>query len=434
MNPLDGGAPILPPNSSSLGRSVVIGAFATDVVRRAPIAPAGFSIIGDPVERLFIPVRGDATLHWIDILPDGTLECGQGGNDGACDDRHRSGDRTAEESTYGDGRAAPEPFGIDADESGVSILVSNQTVGAVSLFAHSRFIQGDGSGVIDWNAGPAYVDQEPGMPDRPTGVAALPTPLAMSTSGRERPAGFLVSFRNAPLISMVRVFDDASGNPASPYVRRYESEVIRTNSSGIDSRGIGIDAFERKKDEQDCLVRHGIDEACAKNPAQCPDAQDEKFQTCLLYAAANPLDVFVANRAPSSLLLGRSEPIVSDTITSDLPKFYSSIPLDLGPARVAIGDIKNDEGERERRVFTLSFDSRRIAIYDPERQVLEAEVVTGRGPQAIAFDIGEDYAYAYVAHFLDSYIGVVDLDQRHRGQYGALIATIGDPTPPRASK
>jgi hypothetical protein len=102
---------------------------------------------------------------------------------------------------------------------------------------------------------------------------------------------------------------------------------------------------------------------------------------------------------------------------------------------VAIGEILNDEGKRERRVFTLCFDSRRIAIYDPERQGrLETEIVTGRGPQAIAFDIGEDYAYAYVAHFLDSYIGVVDLDRRHKNQYRALIATVGRPTQPRASK
>jgi hypothetical protein len=52
----------------------------------------------------------------------------------------------------------------------------------------------------------------------------------------------------------------------------------------------------------------------------------------------------------------------------------------------------------------------------------------------MAFDIGDDHAYAYVGHFLDSYIGVVDLDQRHLGQYGAMIATIGQPVPPRASK
>jgi hypothetical protein len=432
--PNDDDVPILPPNSASLGRSVVIGAFATDVVRRAPVAPPGWTILGDPVERLFIPVRGDATLHWIDIRPDGTLECGQDGNDGACDDRHRSGDRSSEESTYGDGRAAPEPFGIDADENGLSVLVSNQTVGAVSLFAHRRIIADDGSGVIEWDAGPRYVDQEPGLPDRPTGVAHLPTPLAMALSGRERPPGFLVTFRNAPVVSLVRVFDDGAADPAKPYVRRFESEVIRTNSSGIDSRGIGVDSFERKTNEQDCLGRFGIDEACAKNPKECPAATAEDFQNCLQRANATPLEVFIANRAPSSLVLGRSQPLVSDSITSDLPEFDWALPLDVGPARVAVGAIINEQGERERRVFTLCFDSRRIAIYDPERQLVETEVVTGRGPQAIAFDIGEDYAYAYVAHFLDSYIGVVDLDRRHKNQYGALIATIGSPTQPRASK
>jgi hypothetical protein len=267
------------------------------------------------------------------------------------------------------------------------------------------------------------------------GVAALPTPLAMSTSGRERPPGFLVSFRNAPLVSLIRVFDDAAADPQRPYVRRYESEAIRTNSSGIDSRGIGVDAFERKTEEQICLERFGIDEACAKNPSECSAAADGMFQECLQRANATPLDVFIANRAPSSLISGRSQPIISDAIISDLPGLWSSLPLDIGPARVAIGEIKNEQGERERRVFTLCYDSRRIAIYDPERPgVLETEIVTGRGPQAIAFDIGDDYAYAYVAHFLDSYIGVVDLDRRHKNQYGALIATIGRPTPPRASK
>jgi len=31
-------------------------------------------------------------------------------------------------------------------------------------------------------------------------------------------------------------------------------------------------------------------------------------------------------------------------------------------------------------------------------------------------------------------VGVADLDQRHHGQYGAIIANVGKPVPPRASK
>jgi hypothetical protein len=63
MHPQDGGDPILPGTSvdAVIGkRSVVIGAFATDVIRRTLVTP------GEPNrERLFIPGRGDSRLHWI---------------------------------------------------------------------------------------------------------------------------------------------------------------------------------------------------------------------------------------------------------------------------------------------------------------------------------------------------------------------------------
>jgi hypothetical protein len=447
-----GKEPILPTDSAGnvVGRrSVKIGAFATDVLRKKLVLPLGWTVDGDlskQRERLFIPVRGDATLHWIDVT-DGELECGQGDNDGACDGTHRSGDDPDQENTRNSGRAAPEPFGLDADESGLTVLVTNQRSGAVSLFAtpHTNTdtdALGNPVPHVEWSKGPRYVFQENGLPDRPIGVANLPLPLALPSSGRERLPGFLVTFRNAGTIFLLRVYDDAAADPARPYTRRYESEPILTNSSGIDSRGIAVDPFQRKAEEQVCLERFGVSEKCARAPdePECVAVLDPEsdafalFQDCLERADATPLEVFVANRAPSSLILARSKPLVSDSVTSDLPSPHSTLPLDVGPSRVYVGQIKNEQGELERRVFTVCFDSRRIAIYDPERQRLEAEVVTGRGPQALAIDIGPDYAYAYVGHFLDSYVGVVDLDQRHHGQYAAMIATIADPVPPRASK
>jgi hypothetical protein len=449
MNPQDGGPAILP-RSLLRERSVIIGAFATDVVRRSLVLPPGWQSsppLDDdpntpPPQRLFIPVRGDATLHWIDI-ENGKLECGQGGSDeGACDDAHRSGDRSDEENTRSDGRLASEPFGLDADENGLIVMVTNQTSGSVALFSHLRkTTDTDGDGVpeestIEWGGGPRYVFFESGMPDRPIGIANLPLPLAMPSSGRERLPGFLVSFRNRAVVNLLRVYDDAAADPARPYTRRYESEPIATNSSGIDSRGIGVDAFRRQTNERDCLERFGIDIACAQNPTapDCAAALEPDFQECLTTAAATPLDVFIANRAPSSLIHGQSQPQVSDVPSNDLPRFGRNIPLDLGPARVYVSEITNAQGERERRIFTTCFDSRRIAVWDPERGRLETEIVTGRGPHAMTFDIGEDHAYAYVGHFLDSYVGVVDLDQRHGDQYGAMIATIAKPEPPRASK
>ncbi|HEX6766754.1 MAG TPA: hypothetical protein VF103_14770, partial [Polyangiaceae bacterium] len=369
----------------------------------------------------------------------GELSCGQDGNDGACNDRHRSGNDPDAENTRNSGKLAPEPFGIDADENGLTVMVTNQTSGAVSLFStprKDRDAEGNPASHIAWDEGPRYVFQESGLPARPIGIASLPMPLALPSSGRDRLPGYLVSFRNQASIFLLRVYDDAVADPARPYTRRYESVPITTNSSGVDSRGIGIDSFKRKAQEQACVERYGIQNGCERNPtaAGCEAALDSAFQACLTDAAAVSLEVFIANRAPSSLILGRSTTINSDSVTNDLPGLFTSLPLDVGPSRVYVGAIMNAEGKRERRIFTTCFDSRRISIYDPEQQRVETEVVTGRGPQAMAFDIGEDHAFAYVGHFLDSYIGVVDLDQRHRGQYGAMIATMGDPVPPRASK
>jgi hypothetical protein len=458
--PQDGGEAILPLDSNDADvvrdRAVIITAFATDVIRKSLVLPPGWTVNGDePLapppsrQRLFIPVRGDATLHWIDI-ENGKLSCDADENR-LCSGKHRAGDDPEAENTRNNMRMEPEPFGLDADESGLAVLVSNQVSGSVSLFSHRR-TNDDGVSSIDWAAGPQFVFREGGMPDRPIGIANVPMPLSMPSSGRERLPGFLVSFRNAPTVFLVRVYDDAGAQPARPYTRRYESERIETNSSGIDSRGIGVDAFRRRAEEDACLARFGITRRCALGPdadgCDREAAEAPEFQSCLASAAATPLDVFIANRAPSSLVLGRTEPLASDSATSDMPKFFSTLPLDVGPSRVHVGDIINTEGKRERRVFVVCFDSRRIAIYDPERNRIEAEIVTGRGPSALAIDTklvdddpddtidhpNEEHAYAYVGHFLDSYVGVVDLDQRHRGLYGTMIANVSKPIPPRASK
>ena len=48
--------------------------------------------------------------------------------------------------------------------------------------------------------------------------------------------------------------------------------------------------------------------------------------------------------------------------------------------------------------------------------------------------VDSEHALGYVAHFTDSYIGVVDLDQRHARTYGAIIGSIEQPLAPRSSK
>jgi hypothetical protein len=422
--------PLRVPSVSEPGNfSVRIGAFATDALyRQSPFADQG-GVQG----RLFVPVRGDATLHWIDVGAQGELLCGQANSeDGkSCDPAHRSGDDPIAENTRL-ARLQGEPFGIDADEAGEVILVSNQTSGAVGLFTN------------DWGGATRYQYTHFGLPERPIGVAALPEPKATAALGLPRLPGFLVSYRTSAAIHLIRAYLDEGADPARPYTKVSGQTNVTLNSSGSDQRGIAIEASARREAEGACADAFGLDASCVDDPA-CASL-DPGYVDCVTAAAAVPLDVFVASRSPASLLRGTSRPVIDDLPASDLPVFQQTLPIGLGPSRVVLGQIINPEGELERRIFVLAFDSRRIVIYDPIRDRIEGDIVTGRGPQAFVVDLSDEdgddsvhdpttqRALGYVAHFTDSYIGVISLDQRHPATYGTLIATVGNPVPPRASK
>ncbi len=379
--------------------SVKIGAFATDVVlRQRPEGAEEAGGQGAP-ERLFIPVRGDATLHWIDVR-DGALECGQSG-EGACDGAHRAGDDPEESSR--ELRLAAEPFGIDATESGRTIVVTNQTSGSASLF------------VNDWetSVGPRlrFALTSDRMPSRPTGVASMPLrkqvaagPSAGSANAGDDQAGFLMTFRNSAQVRVLRFSADLPSSPERDFLSDAGGVGIDANSVGTDSRGIAVDASARRAAEARC----GDDQACIDR------------------AALVSLDVYVANRSPASLLIGRTAPPL------DQPYFFQSLPLTVGPSRVVVGQVRSSSGELETRVFVVCFDSRRIFVYDPQRSRFEAEISTGRGPHAVAVDT--QASRLYVGHFTDSYIGVFSLDLQHPQTYGTMLGTLGVPKPPRASK
>ena len=111
------------------------------------------------------------------------------------------------------------------------------------------------------------------------------------------------------------------------------------------------------------------------------------------------------------------------------------MPLPIGAARLSLGNVVDANGEPALRVFAASFDTRLVLVYDPDARQVEATIRTGRGPQAIAFDDGvangERYALMIVAHFTDSYLGVVTLDARRPRTYGAIVSNVGLPTAPK---
>ncbi|HOU90040.1 MAG TPA: hypothetical protein PLU22_03295 [Polyangiaceae bacterium] len=402
VSPQDGGEPI---QVDAVG----IGAFATDVLyRAAPPDAAG----GDLTGRLFVPVRGDATLHVIDIRAgDGRLWCGQDRNEGKCADAYRAGDDPETENTR-DLRMPPEPFAIDATADGEAIAVTHQTDGSVSLF------------VNDWERPARLEFVAAGLPQRVVGIAAIPEPAVVAATGYDYRPGFLTTFRDSPEVRLLRFYDDIDPtSPSSvrrPFLEQSGGVVITANATGYDSRGIAIDAGPRRA----CEV------ACAGEPA------------CLGECAGIPLGVFVSNRSPDSLLVGATRPDATPTSSDDLPIFYDSVPVPVGASRVVVGQVVDAAGRLASRVFVLCFDQRRLVIYDPVARRIEKTVTTGRGPHAFVVDATDaadgggptSRSFGYLAHFTDSYLAVVDLDQRHHRTYGEIVLTIGNPVPPRANK
>ncbi len=397
--------PIHPQDGSPsvLVDSVGIGAFATDVIwRRNPNAGAEYPA------RLFVPVRGDSTLHWIDVH-DGKFACGQNGSDdNGCDDQHRSGD-SGSDTLYQLTQPA-EPYALDATADGAFVAITNQTSGSVSLFAN------------DWssNGGPKLVSILSGLPLAPVGIAACPKPCLRTGPG---PRLAFWSRIEPPPRSICCACAPTRADTGTSLVnytrfalRRAASVPINANSLGFDSRGIVIDDAERQKDYAACQAAAG-DCGAAPDPGQC----EADLTRCLRSVHQPP--VYVASRAPASLLVGAmTADIGYPSGSSELPSFTDSIPLTFGASRVIMGDVKvpgtaqsllrDSAGpyELERRVFAVCFDSRRIFVYDPKRRLIDSIVSTGRGPYALSVDSVR--GLAYLGHFTDSYLGVISLDQR----------------------
>jgi hypothetical protein len=402
--------------------AVGIGAFSTDVLWRPTDPKSGAA----HPSRLYIPVRGDSTLHWIDIDLEGKetedgkslFVCGQNGTDeNGCDSLHRAGDAPAENRDAL--RQPPEPYAVDATAHGEFVAVTNQTSGSVSLYAD------------EGPSGPRLVSILTGLPVSPVGIAALPSPAPELAENPEYPLmpGFLVAYRTAAQIDLLRVYSappviNPVGEPYTDHVLfRAGSTPINASSLGFDSRGIAIDDAQRQADYE-----------------KCKGAAAAELKDCL--RAAHQPGVYVASRAPASLLVGAmTADVTSPSGSNELPSFTPPVSLTFGPSRVILGNVKvqgtryHDSAgpyELERRVFVVCFDSRRIFVYNPKKREIEAIVSTGRGPYALVTD--DLRGLAYIGHFTDSYLGVISLDQRFSQTYAAIVASIGAPKAPRSSK
>lgn len=444
--------------------SAVIGAFATDL----QLSRNG--------QRLFSPVRGDASLTWADVVVDSPdappppdpaeyapfrIDCGVR-VEGRCDAAHHAGTNAREPGNTRGITLPGEPFGMAQSEDGSAIVITHQLDAKTSLFSTGL---------------PPLVNPDDPCPpaarssvatpslqfvvDRLTpggnGVAVVPhDPQAFaSCEARPRP-GFVQTSRNVPELNLLRYYADDGVLGASdnyrPFLQRESVIPVLANASGADSRDIAIDPTPRIK----CKAAvAGVDPGA--NPPRDQAAVDRDLVEC----ARLPARVFIANRSPASLLLGEvgetrdgpDGPYNPDRIT-----LFGSIPLSTGPARVYLAPVVDRDGTYALRVFVVCSDSQSVFIYDPDAGVVENVIRTGQGPFAMAFDPFEledvalrrvvpvdarferpelrRYSFAYVASFTNSFVQVIDLDnsRAQNASYETVVFTLGQPTVPKGSQ
>lgn len=408
--------------------SRIIGAFASSATLVQNPEPGPDEITA----RLFVAVRGDPSITVFDLADDTNadvadpflLDCDavSTGRDPALGGRCGNGARAGVDR-YDSIRLLTlpvEPVGVAVNDRGKAVVAVHQTAAAASLLSNNWAPIG---------APGAEVSMEftmTGLPDGPADIVSLPTP-AYATLRADDPTfdyrpGFLATFLAAPEVDLLRYYDDSDGT-ARHFLQRVARFPIVTNTDGSDSRGVAVLDADRRACEADC---------------------DPADDACLLDCTDIPLQVFVANRAPASLLFGdlETQRVEKDgelTGMVDTLALNDMVPLSSGPSRVSVGNVLDADGRASPRVFAISFDSRYVVIYDPAQRRVEAAIRTGRGPHALAFDVTEKtateegHALLYVAHFTDSYIGVVDIDARHARTYGSMFAAVGTPTPPKES-
>lgn len=435
--------------------AVVIGAFASDaklIVRPEPckiVDPMTMERQG-PQARLFISVRGDPSVTYFDVpddrpifcdssptpLVDSTplLACGAESNNGRCATSHLVGKDPS--TSQRDLTLEVDPYGLDIDERGESVVVAHQTQAGASLI------------VNDWDGIPALQFFASNLSVGPTDIGAAPIPLLIQENhslfaqgGTKGDVGridytpaFVVSYRAASEFGLLRFENDLGSSPPRPFLSRGATTGIATTASSFDSRGVKVDGSQRRACELACgdVDRKACLRACVEK---------------------NPLGVYLANRAPAALVIGRVDTKFTEATDAngdvvvtgayEIPSFYDSVPLAFGTSHVELGHVVDKNGQLSPRIFAVTFDSRFVFSYDPEARRIDAIIRTGRGPHAITFDSGmEDigngqirpYSTMYVSHFTDSYVGVVDLDMNNVTTFGSIYMTLGTPVPPKGSQ
>jgi hypothetical protein len=483
-----------PPVQSSfyVRDTAIIGAFATDLLLSQPpsrlvvqspraagepaICPTpafGTAAPGCPAfgtrrfDRLFSPVRGNASLTWASVERDGPdsvapldprapygpffIQCGRDAA-GRCDGAHTAGEDPDEPGNTRRITMPGEPFGMAISEDGTALVVTHQNETKTSLFT-TGLDRNQNDSPSDSAPAPALQFVLDDVPVGGVGAAAVPHDRSAFLPGQAFPrAAFLETSRSIPELSLLRQYPDEFNGLASsirrPFLDREAAIPILVGPSGADSRGLAIDPTPR------ILCKSRV---VAANPATGRTQAD--VDRDLVACARKPARVFIANRTPAALLVGEigGSAAGDESYDPDRLVIHTSVPLSAGPTKVFLAPVVERDGAYALRVFVVCFDSATLFVYDPESEQLENVIRVGLGPFAMAFDpfSFEDvathaqvpfdpreagrglrrYRFAYLASFTNSFVQVIDLDnaQPNRATFERIVFTLGRPQTPKGS-
>ncbi|HEX7666917.1 MAG TPA: hypothetical protein VF407_20450, partial [Polyangiaceae bacterium] len=443
--------------------------------------------------------RGDATLTWADVTVDDAatapaatasktdyapfaLSCGARDAEDRCDAAHHAGNNGFEPGNSRNLTMPGEPFGMAFSDDGTAIAITHQSTQETSLFATGLTVLAPTKTNDPNVATPAPTEASnptnpslqfvlEGVANGGNGIAAVPhdpdafPACALSTdptcASPPRPA-FLQTSRYTAEVDLLRYYTDEGGavSPQSagtsssvhrPFLIEEQAFPITVNSIGTDSRGIAIDPTKR------------IQCKTAVQPAGS-GRTDADVAADLETCARLPAKVYIANRAPDTLLVGEvGETSVNGdgTFNADQLVLYGNLPISAGSSRLYLAPIVASDGKLALRLFVICFDASLIYVIDPEtnntENIIRVGDVGGVGPFALTFDpftmedvarrlpVPQDprdpdldlkrYRFAYLASFTQSFVQVIDLDgsRTDKSTFEQVVFNLGEPTPPKGT-
>ena len=419
--PLLRGQTCAPPVDSTkyVRDSATIGAFATDLQMSAGAT------------RIYMPVRGDATITWGDVATDDPLvppatgstkdsyapfaiNCGSRDSTNRCDAAHHAGNNPFESGNNRNITMPGEPFGMAFSDDGTAIAITHQSTQETSLFLSGLTTvpaaQSNDPAATTLRPTDAPTRTNPSLQFVLEGVAiggnalaavphdpdAFPACSSTSTATCAQPPrpAFLETTRASAEIDLLRYYTDQGGgvNPTAvtssavhrPFLIKESVFPLTVNSLGTDSRGIVIDPTPRIQ----CKIQVPPASTTSTPPRTADDVAAD-IQTC----ARLPARVFFANRTPNTLVVGEiGETSTTGDGTYDPDKLvvFANLPVSVGASRLYLAPIVASDGKLALRLFIVCFDSALIFVYDPDSKQMENIIrvgdIGGVGPFAMAFD------------------------------------------------